>query len=95
MKVVILATNGNWIPRKINGKWVECRPFILPLIYDMEAGCNPRSLPSAGAKNIRKEIPNHTDVALIYMLDFEDDIKGNNNQLDCVLLRPLHIFSQN
>ena len=80
---VIMATNGSWFPRTISGRAVESRPFILPLIYDMEAGC---TIPDS-------QIPNNLETNLLYMLSFDNNNKIEKPQLDCVILSPLHIFS--
>lgn len=91
----ILATSGAWIPRQINNKKLGSRPFILPLIYEMEAGCNPKDVALDNTKQPYKSVPNGLSTALLYMLNFEDNAGSNPNQLDCVILRPLHIFSIN
>lgn len=93
LKSVILATNGSWVPRIINGKPVESKPFVLPLIYELEAGCNPKDLTINPKPH--KEIPNGLATDLIYILRFDDDNGKNTTQLDCVLLEPLHIVSAN
>jgi hypothetical protein len=89
---IVLATNGSWVPTKINGKFVESKPFILPLIYEMEAGCNPTNV---SGTNTYRPVPNRLDVDLLYILDFEDSVGSHVNQLDCILLRPLRIVSAN
>ena len=79
---VINATNGSWLPRRINGKAVESKLFILPLIYEMEAGCSINKIP----------VNDGTSNSLLRLLDFG----GNKEtQLDCILLKPLHVFSAN
>lgn len=92
---VILATNGSWIPGTVNGKPVESEPFILPVVYSMEAGCNPRDIQPDNVKVKIKPIPNGLETSLLYILDFDDNVGSNTPQLDCILLRPLYVFSQN
>jgi hypothetical protein len=82
---VIDATNGSWVPCKIGGKAVESKPFILPLIYEMESGCYLN----------KKPVNNGTTNSLLGFLDFKDDSGNKAGQLDCVLLSPLRIFSAN
>jgi hypothetical protein len=92
LESTILATNGLWIPRKINDKAVESKPFLLPLIYDMESGC---SVKGTDGKPVFRAIPNELDTALLYILNFENNVGSKPTQLDCILLQPLHIFSIN
>lgn len=92
---VIMATNGLWMPCKINGKAVDSKPFILPLIYEMEAGCNPQKVVSADVKTNYKPIPNGTATDLLYILDYDDNGVDSISQLDCIILKPLRVFSQN
>ena len=91
LRFTILKTNGLWIPKKINGKAVESKHFILPLIYDMESGCKINSQPLGSYK----PIVNGIDTDLLYMLDFDDSSEKKTNQLECILLRPLRLFSIN
>jgi|GEM_PF-1177410 len=81
---IIYATNGSWFPRKINGKAVVSKPFILPIVYEMEAGCYRNKI----------TVNNGTSTAVIGLLDFEDGSGNGVNQLDCIFLRPLYISSQ-
>ncbi|MBS1520009.1 MAG: hypothetical protein JST50_03345 [Bacteroidetes bacterium] len=85
LKDVINSTSGLWLPRRINGKAVESKLFVLPLIYEMEAGCYVS----------KKTVNNGTANSLLNFLDFEDENGNKLNQLDCILLKPLHIFSAN
>jgi hypothetical protein len=72
------------MPRFVNGKAVESKPFVLPLIYQMEAGCQG------------KRVFNSTDQALSEFLIYgKDGIGVKENQLDCILLKALNVFSQN
>jgi hypothetical protein len=81
---IINSTSGNWSPRLIEGKAVESKPFVLPLIYQIEAGCQGKS------------VFNSTDQALSEFLIYgENGIGVNESQLDCILLKALNIFSQN
>lgn len=75
----IESTKGNWIPKKVNGKPVESTPFILPLIYEIEAGCFTSG----------KHVDNGTTNALRTLFD------NNNQKINCIMLKPLNIFSQN
>jgi hypothetical protein len=93
LTTVILSTNGLWLPRIINGKTTESRPFILPLIYSMEAHCNPQELQKANSKITYHEVPNNLETNLLDILNYNNE--SSANQLDCILLKPLHVFSQN
>lgn len=61
-------------------------------VYDLEAGCG---IAGSDGKIIYKPLPNNTAKVLRYMLSFENDAGGDNNQLDCILLQPIDIFSAN
>jgi hypothetical protein len=89
LQSTILATNGLWVPCKIDGKRVESKPFILPLIYDIEAGC---SIPGPDGKLVYNPTPDNTSTSLRYILKFEDNAGSNPIQIDCILLEPLRIF---
>lgn len=83
-----MATSGYWIPANMNGNKINSKPFILPLIIEIEAGCGPKN-------NNSKEIPDLLSADITYLLEFEDNVENTNNQLYCVLLKPLRIFAQN
>lgn len=81
---VIKSTSGSWFPRTINNKAVESKPFLWPFIYQLEAGCSLS----------RKSVTNGTDNELIRLLtDFHDS--DNTERLDCIILKPIRVFSQN
>ena len=88
LQKTILATSGYWISANINGKKIDSKPFILPLIIELEAGCAPKN-------SSRKEIPDLLSTNITNILEFEDNVGNTNNQLDCVLLKPLRVFAQN
>ena len=81
-----------WVPREINGKKVDSKPFILPFLYDLESGC---LVSNSGTTPVYKEVQNSLFVSLIYMLQFDDNVSGKTGQLDCILLKPLVIESAN
>jgi len=83
LTTVIESTNGKWVPAKVNGEAIDSKPFILPLLYDLEAGC----------KMPDDKVPNTTYEVLYNLLDFEDT--KNASQIDCTILKPLIMFSQN
>lgn len=95
LESTILATNGSWAPRMVNNKVVESKPFILPLIYEIEAGCNPQKISPGNLEPTYKPVPNGLATSLLYILDFEDNVDSNTTQLNCILLRPLLIVSIN
>jgi hypothetical protein len=82
---LIMGTNGRWNPNIVNGKTTDSRPFVLPLIFQMEAGCH----------NSGEKANNGTDNALIAFLNDDNGIEKNETQLDCILLKSLNLFSQN
>jgi len=84
LKKLILSTNGLWSPKKVDNVPVESKPFILPFIYQMEAGCSIN----------KKTVNNGTDAALLKLLEFEGE-DNEVEQLDCTLLKPIVVFSQN
>ncbi len=83
LKVVIEATNGKWSPAIYNNIISDSKPFILPLIYQMEAGCAVKG----------RHVNNGTDNALMSL--FTSESNKNTLQFDCILLKPLNVFSQN
>ena len=83
LKEVVRSTDGKWLPETLNGNAVESKPFILPLIYQMEAGCSVNG----------KSVNYGADNSLLELFKFDQD--SNVKQLDCVLLKPLVVFSQN
>ncbi len=84
LRKVIVSTNGLWNPKKVNNVFVESKPFILPFIYQMEAGCYIN----------KKTVNNGTDTALLGIMEFEGENK-NADQFECTLLKPIVIFSTN
>jgi hypothetical protein len=80
---VIKATNGLWVTAKIDEKPTDSKPFILPLIYDMEAGC----------KMTNDQVANTIYPVLVNILNYEDK-SNNTNAIECTLLKPLTMYSQ-
>ena len=77
----IMATSGRWIPRMVDGKPAESRPFILPVFFDEEDNCRG---------------DDYKDYPIWMLRDFlkYDDSKGGQIlQLDCIILAPLQVFS--
>jgi hypothetical protein len=97
MESAIRSTSGLWIPRKIDGKAVESRPFILPfLYYSEEAGC--RLLATDGKplldNNRRQKYkkPKSTINDRLYVFfaqNFWSNKRSFPQELDCVILFPL------
>jgi len=84
---VIISSNGMWVPCVVDGKKVESKPFVLPFVYRLEAGCHV------------KQAENKTDEVLLNILNYKDG--GNPNSLfaqfnffNCIILPPLNIFTQ-
>lgn len=92
LKSTILATNGHWIPCKINNKNADSKEYVLPLIYELEAGC---AITDSTGKLSYKPLPNNLATSLLYILKFDDNGSKDIDEMDCVLLKPLHIFSAN
>lgn len=80
---VINATAGLWIPAQENGQPVVSKPFLLPLVYEMEANCG-------GSGRV---VDNGTATSLLGLLSFDND--KDPDLMDCVIISPLNIFSQN
>ncbi|NCD71550.1 hypothetical protein [Mucilaginibacter agri] len=76
---LITATKGLWVPAKENGLSVESKKFILPLIFEMEAGCPVGS----------RHPFNQSNQAFINLFSQ----KGVKAQIDCVLLAPYYMTS--
>jgi len=84
---VILTSNGLWVPCTINGKKVQSKPFILPLMYELEAGCST------------KQAENKAGQVLSNMFNFNDGGDPGSpfiqfNLFNCILFPPITIFSQ-
>lgn len=92
LEATIKNTSGLWIPRELNGRSAESKPFILPLVFEMESGC---PVLSKATKTIHKSAPNQVVDGLLGILEFEDNVGTSNTLLDCVILKPLHVFSIN
>jgi hypothetical protein len=92
LQFTILSTNGMWAPREVNGKPVESKPFILPFVYDLEAGC---LISNSDGKPVYKELQNALAASVDYMLEFDDNVGTKPQQLDCIVLKPIFIGSAN
>ncbi len=84
LTAIIMATDGAWAPATLNGKAVDSKPFILPFVYSMEAGCDSRGI----------RTKDETATALLNILNVED-AQNKSSALDCILLPPMFISSQN
>ncbi len=73
------STEGCWIPATVNNKFVNSRPFVLTLIFALEARCSPLTIQGGG----RREF---FEVGLHRMMLFDDEEKPT--ELDCVMIKP-------
>lgn len=87
---VIVSTSGNWTPQLVDGKPVSSKPYLLPIVLDLEAGCNLPNVDGTGKPYHPPANSLHSDLSS--MLEFEDDT--NPFQFEAILLKPLNIFSQ-
>jgi len=77
---VINSTDGYWNPRKINGKAVESKPFLLTLVYFLNTGCLNW-----------KDGPDQFSSALPNLFTFDNDEKSHD-QLDCIILGTITLY---
>jgi len=84
LKEVITSSNGLWVPCTVNGKKSPSKPFILPLIYRLEAGCNLKRAEDKTAEVLSR----------VLAINNGAGSTGEFNQLTCVFLQPLEMFSQ-
>lgn len=75
LKEAINATNGYWTPKKIEGKFVESDPFILPLVFYYSLGCK-------GDMEVGRS--NKFNVGMANMLKFDDGTELRT--MSCTLL---------
>ncbi len=76
LKEAVLATNGSWLPKEVNGKAVESRPYLLPVMYNVSYGC-PR----------RDNSANKFEEAVRRVLVFDDSTVTES--MECTLLPPM------
>ncbi|RDV15800.1 hypothetical protein DXT99_07280 [Pontibacter diazotrophicus] len=76
LKQTVLATNGHWSPREVNGVAVESKPYLLPVVYDVNFGC-----PKSG-----QSVSKFED-AIQHVLVFDDGTVTES--MECTLLPPM------
>jgi hypothetical protein len=95
---VVMSTSGKWEPRRIGEKAVKSLAYVLPLVYDMQAGCNPQTVTDSttASKQIIKPIRNYLLEAFNQLTIFKNN-EGviQPRQAQCVWLEPLIISSIN
>ena len=76
LKAAVLATDGSWLPKEVNGKPVESKPYLLPVMYDVNYGCpNKDKSTSKFEEAVRR------------LLVFDDGTVTES--MECTLLPPL------
>ncbi|MCJ8164960.1 energy transducer TonB [Pontibacter sp. E15-1] len=76
LKQTVLTTSGHWLPKEVNGKPVESKPYLLPVMFDVNYGC-PKSDKST----------NKYEEAMRLVLVFDD---GNAaDAMECTMLPPM------
>lgn len=87
LESVLRSTDGHWIPKKVNGKTVKSKPFILPFVYSFESGCT-----SSYLDRYNKAVGTLIQ-SLGNMLQFDDG--STTEDLSCILLSPIRSSSVN
>ena len=76
LKEAVLATDGSWLPKQVNGKAVESRPYLLPVMFDVNYGC--------GKLN---KSTNKFEEAVRRVLVFDDGTVAES--MECTMLPPM------
>lgn len=76
LKKTVLATSGHWSPKEVGGKAVESRPYLLPVVYNVNFGC---------PKN--EESKSMFEDAIQHVLVFDDG--SVTESMECTVLPPL------
>lgn len=76
LKQTISSMSGHWIPKEVNGVAVESKPYLLPVVYDVNFGC------SKGEQSISK-----FEEAIKHVLVFDDG--SVTESMECTLLPPM------
>ena len=76
LKQTILATSGHWVPKEVNGIAVESKPYLLPVVYDVNFGC------SKSETSVSK-----FEDAIKHVLVFDDGT--STESMECTLLPPM------
>lgn len=92
-KEALHATDGDWIPAKNEGRPVKSRPFVLPIVCELEM-VHQNLPPDADLRSNQHAIQN------VLMMRFDKRDTSEEAQfiephrmppLDCILLSPLHL----
>ena len=76
LKQTVLAMNGHWSPKEVNGIAVESKPYLLPVVYDVNFGC------SKSEKSVNK-----FEDAIQHVLVFDDGTVTES--MECTVLPPM------
>ncbi|GAB3532020.1 hypothetical protein GCM10027443_15160 [Pontibacter brevis] len=76
LKQTVLATNGHWVPKEVNGVAVESKPYLLPVVYNVNFGCS---------KSEKSE--SKFEDAIQHVLVFDDG--SVTESMECTLLPPM------
>jgi hypothetical protein len=77
LKAAVLATNGHWTPKLVDGKPVKSDPYVMPLVFSYQLDCqNPREY----------ELSRQDTQGMLNMLHFDDG--EALSMLKCTLLPP-------
>ena len=76
LKETVLATSGHWLPKEVNGQAVESKPYLLPVMFDVNYGC-PKSDKST----------NKFEEAVRRVLVFDDGTVAES--MECTMLPPM------
>ncbi|MFD3000477.1 hypothetical protein ACFS7Z_08915 [Pontibacter toksunensis] len=76
LKQTITAMSGHWTPKEVNGVAVESKPYLLPVVYDVNFGCS----------NSEQSISKFED-AIKHVLVFDDGSVAES--MECTVLPPM------
>lgn len=76
LKQTVQAMDGHWSPKEVNGIAVESKPYLLPVVYDVNFGC------PTNEKSVSK-----FEDAIQHVLVFDDG--SVTESMECTLLPPM------
>ncbi|GAA4428935.1 hypothetical protein GCM10023188_13710 [Pontibacter saemangeumensis] len=76
LKETVLATSGSWLPKEVNGKAVDSKPYLLPVMFNVNYGC-----PKADKST------NKFEEAVRRVLVFDDGTVAES--MECTMLPPM------
>lgn len=76
LKQAVMATSGHWSPKEVNGVAVESKPYLLPVVYNVDFGCSEN-----------EETASKFADAIKHVLVFDDG--SVTESMECTVLPPM------